>query len=163
MSEKNKKEKKGGVPIIVVILLLVIIILGGAFGAYMLLFNKSSSKTANNTANTVTVDSTDQATLSLDETIINLADTDTQRYVKVKVSFGYDSTNSKLTAEVTSTDADKKPIFADSVISILRNKKSTDLTGKNLDSIKQEILNAVNPYLKNGKFSNVYFDELVVQ
>jgi flagellar FliL protein len=172
MSEKNKKqkEKKGGFSKIIIIILLLIIILVGAFAAYMLFFNKSSNKSANKTinsssssSNNTTEDSTNEATLTLDETIINLADTDAQRYVKVQVSFGYDSSNSKLTSEVTSTDVDKKPIFADAVIKILRTKKSTDLTGKNLDDIKQEILNAVNPYLKNGQFSSVYFDELVVQ
>jgi flagellar FliL protein len=176
MSEKNKKqkEKKGGFSkIIIIILILVIILLGAFAAAYMLFFNKSSNKSANKTSisssssnnnnNNATSDSTNEATLSLDETIINLADTDSERYVKVQVSFGYDSSNSKLTSEVTSTDVNKKPIFADAVIKILRTKKSTDLTGKSLDDIKQEILNAVNPYLKNGQFSSVYFDELVVQ
>jgi flagellar FliL protein len=175
MSEKNKKqkEKKGGFSKIIIIILLLIIILVGAFAAYMLFFNKSLNKSANkanktnisssNNNNNATADSTNEATLTLDETIINLADTDAERYVKVQVSFGYDSSNSKLTSEVTSTDVDKKPIFADAVINILRTKKSTDLTGKSLADIKQEILNAVNPYLKNGQFSSVYFDELVVQ
>lgn len=167
MGEKKKveKEKKGGVPIIVVILLLVIIIMLGAFGAYIMFFNKGG-KTSNAaaTTNTVTQNDTEEATLSLNETIINLADQGTQRYAKVTVAFGYDSKNSKLTSELTDKANDKTPIFSDAVISILRTKTSADLSNnKSLTDIKQEILNAVNPYLKNGKFDNVYFSELVVQ
>lgn len=165
MAEKGKKEKekKGGVPIIVVIILALVIILGGAFSAYMLLFNKGTGKTSSNTTNTVSDTPIQEATLTLDETIINLADTDTQRYAKVKVSFGYDSTNTKLAAEVTSTDVDKKPIFNDAIIKIISSKKASELSGKGIDDVKKQILDAVNQHLEKGKFTNVYFNELVIQ
>ncbi|WP_026881257.1 flagellar basal body-associated FliL family protein [Clostridium akagii] len=160
MSEK-KKEKKGGIPKIVIILIALIVILGGAFGAYMLFFNKTTGTKATNS--TVSTTKIVEATLSLNETIINLADTDTPKYVKVIVSFGYDSTNSKLTAEVTDKTAVMTPIFNDAVVKIFRSKKSSDLAGTGSDKVKQQILDTVNPYLQKGQFTNVYFDELVIQ
>lgn len=164
------KEKKGKSNILVIVLIALIVILIGAFAAYYFIFSKGSNNNNNNNNNSnnsvqteQTTSQADEATVSLDESIINLADTDAQRYAKVIVSFGYDSSNSKLNTELTSTDDDKKPILSDAVIGILRNKKSTDFTGQGLDSIKQQILNTVNPYLKNGKINHVYFKELVVQ
>ncbi|MDD3223485.1 MAG: flagellar basal body-associated FliL family protein [Clostridium sp.] len=163
----DKKEKKGKSNILVIVLIAVIVVLIAAFAAYYFIFSKgskSNNNNSNNSAQTVqTTSQANEATVSLDESIINLADTDAQRYAKVIVSFGYDSSNSKLNAELTSTDDDKKPILSDAVIGILRNKKSTDFTGQGLEAIKQQILNTVNPYLKNGKIDHVYFKELVIQ
>ena len=163
MSEK----KKGGVPKIAIILVAVIIIMGATFAAYILFFSKGSSNTtanATNTANTaVSTASVDIATISLEETIINLADTDSQKFAKVKVSFGYDSTNSKLVAELTSKTAVKTPILDDTVVKILRSKKAADLSGTGLDKVRKQILDTVNPYMQKGQFTNVYFDELVIQ
>ncbi len=164
MSEKKKKEKKGGVPKVAIILVVVIILMGAAFAAYILFFSKNTGKkTANTTNTTVSTSNVTLATLSLDETIINLADTDSQKYVKVKACFGYDSTNSKLSAEVTSTTAVISPVLEDTVISILRSKKAADLSGTGLDKVKKQILDAANTYMQKGQFINVYFDELVIQ
>lgn len=161
----DKKEKKGKSKILVIVLIVVIFVLIAAFAAYYFIFSKGSkNNNSNNSAQTVqTTSQANEATVSLDESVINLADTDAQRYAKVIVSFGYDSSNSKLNAELTSTDDDKKPILSDAVIGILRSKKSTDFTGQGLEAIKQQILNTVNPYLKNGKIDHVYFKELVIQ
>lgn len=167
MSEKNKKvkkEKKGGAPIIVIILTVLIIVLAAAFAAYYFIFSKKGNKTANKTTNTTaSVSKVTIATVTLAETIINLSDTDTQKYVKVIVSFGYDASNSKLTSEVTDKTAVMTPIFNDAVVKILRSKKAADLSGAGEDKVKKQILDTVNPYLQNGQFTNVYFDELVIQ
>lgn len=173
MSEKKKENKSsGGLVKIVIILLILIIVLLGAFSSYILFFGGlsklhiSSNNTSTNTNNNNTADTispADENTYSLDESIINLSDTDSQRYVKVKVSFGYSEKNSKLKAELESEDVNKKPILSDAVNSVLRSKKASDFTDKGIADIKHEIIDKVNPALKNGKITNVYFDELVVQ
>lgn len=172
MSEKNKGNKTGGASKIIIILLVLLIVLLGAFGGYILFFGgasklhqASTSSNTNNTASPVTTTSADENTYSLDEAIVNLSDTDSQRYLKVKVSFGYDEKNSKLKAELESEDVNKKPILSDAVNSVLRSKKASDFTGneKSINDMKQQILDAVNPVLKKGKISHIYFDELVVQ
>lgn len=161
MSEKKEKVKKGGIPKIAIILVALIIIMGAAFASYILFFSKTTTKTATNT--TVSVAKVDIATISLDETIINLADTDSQKFAKVKVSFGYDSTNSKFVSELTSKTAVKTPILDDTVVKIIRSKKASDLSGVGLDNVKKQILDTVNPYMQKGQFVSVYFDELVIQ
>lgn len=167
MSEKKNVNKADGVGKIIIILLVLLIVLIGAFGSYIFFFGGASklhaSNASNNTASSVTITSADENTYSLDEAIVNLSNTDAQRYLKVKVSFGYDAKSSKLKNELESETVNKKPILSDAVNGILRSKKASDFTGKGIDDTKQQILNAVNPILKNGKISHVYFDELVVQ
>jgi flagellar FliL protein len=161
MSGKNVKKKGlSKIVIVIMILLLLIIVGGGAFGAYyFLVLSKSNSKTTT----AVTITPAQETTYSLDEQTLNLADTNAQKYLDVIVSFGYDKTNSALTAELADTTVLKKPIITDAVLNVLRSKKSTDFQDPALKSIKQEILNAVNPILTNGKFIDVYFDKIVIE
>ena len=47
---------------------------------------------------------------------------------------------------------------------MLRSKKASDFQDSaSIKAIKQQILNAVNPSLSDGKFIDVYFDKLVIQ
>ncbi|AJA47895.1 flagellar basal body-associated protein FliL [Clostridium pasteurianum DSM 525 = ATCC 6013] len=169
MSENKPEKKTDGASKIIIILLVLLIVLIGSFAGYILFFGGASNfhpSSSNNTNTTEvnTVSAADENTYSLDEAIVNLADTDSQRYAKVKVSFGYNEKNTKLKSELESEDVNKKPILSDAVNSVLRSKKAADLTtSKGVDEIKSEIMQKVNPILKNGKISNVYFDELVVQ
>lgn len=169
MSENKAEKKTDGASKIIIILLVLLIVLIGSFAAYILFFggaskfHQSSSNNVNNTAKVDTISSADENTYSLDEAIVNLADTDSQRYVKAKVSFGYSEKNTKLKSELESEEINKKPILTDAVNSVLRSKKASDLTGKGIDDTKREIMEKVNPVLKNGKVSNIYFQELVVQ
>lgn len=166
MGEKKKESKKGGLNKIIIILLVLLIVLVLAFSGYIFIFgggiNLHQGNSANNTSS-VTITSADENTYSLTEAVVNLADTDSQRYVKVKVSFGYDAKNSSLKSELEDQNVNKEPILSDAVNGILRSKKASDFTGKGIQDIKQQILDAVNPVLKKGKISHVYFDELVVQ
>lgn len=167
MSEKKKKT--AGVSKIVIILVVLLIVLIGSFVGYIFLFggasklHQSSSTSTSNNTSAVTISSADENTYSLDEAIVNLSDTDSQRYVKVKVSLGYDAKNSGLKKELEDETVVKKPILTDAVNGILRSKKASDFTGKGINDIKQQILDAVNPALKKGRISHVYFDELIVQ
>ena len=169
MSEKKKENKTGGSNKIIIILLALLIVLVLAFGTYIFIFGGGAKLNQGNNSNninsntSVTITSADENTYSLDEAVVNLSDTDSQRYVKVKVSLGYDAKNSKLKSELESETVVKKPILSDAVNGILRSKKASDFTGKGITDMKQQILDAVNPALKSGKISHVYFDELVVQ
>lgn len=178
---ENKTEKKGGSKVkIIIISLLVIIVVGagGYFGYTMFLKNKgqeakpgvATQQPANTqqvaqqgqnpqgAANTTYLQQVVSAkTFDLDECLVNLADEDGKRYLKVKVFIGYD--NKKLEAELT----EKKPMIRDSVISVLRTKKAADINPKNMDNIKMEIIQKVNPMLEKAKINNVYFNDILVQ
>lgn len=162
MSEKPVKEKKGGNAFkIIIIVLLVLILLGGGIFAGMFLVSKNNSNgTAANSANVENSNvSVDENTFSLDEFLVNLGDDGGKKYVKVKLFIGYDKKNKKLAAELEP----KKPVLRDAVVSVLRSKKSTDLTPKGTEDLKKEIKDRLNPLLNNGKLTNVYFYDILVQ
>lgn len=175
---ENKKEKKGGNKLkIVIIVLLVLIIVGagGYFGYNMFLKNKGTAKTTVKTQQVqqTTVQQTQQGNTSqtqsylqqvvskknfaLDEILVNLADEDGKRYLKVKINVGYDE--NKLADELTT----KKPLLIDAAITVFRSKKASDITPKSMDNIKMELLQKMNPLLEKGQLNNIYFSDILVQ
>lgn len=176
---ENKKEKKSGSKIKIISIILVALIVVGAsgyFGYSMFLKDKGAKKTKTTTTqqqiaaqqgtvpqaaiNSNYLDQVVSAkTFELGEFLVNLADEDGKRYLKVTVYLGYD--DKKLDAELET----KKAIIRDGVISVLRTKKAADIIPKNMNNIKLEIIQRINPMLeeKNGQLSNVYFYDVLVQ
>ncbi|MBU5591069.1 flagellar basal body-associated FliL family protein [Clostridium sp. MSJ-4] len=157
MSENNVKDKKGGNTLkIVIIILLALVLLGGGVFAGMFLFPKNNGTAQNAQASVTKVD---EKTFALDEFTVNLSDENGKKYLKVKVFVGYDKKNKKLEKELEP----KKPIMRDAIVSVLRSKKSTDMTVKGTEDLKKEILDRLNPLFNNGRITNVYFNDLLVQ
>lgn len=155
MSEEKKSTKS--LTIVVIALLLIIIVGGGAFGAYYLFFSKKDSQVTTLKAPENQVAIVSSKTYCLDEMLLNLADEDGKRYIKLTIYIGYE--NKKLAPEFE----EKKHILRDAVGSILRSKKSKDFSVKGSEEIKQEILNKINPLFTNGKADNIYFSGILVQ
>ncbi|SUY47474.1 flagellar protein FliL [Clostridium putrefaciens] len=157
MRENDKNEKQGGKTLkIIIIILLVLVLLGGGIFAGIFLFSKDNTKGSTAQATEIKVE---EKTYSLDDFLVNLSDEGGKHYLKINISLGYDVENKKLEKELDS----KKDVMRDSVISILRNKKSTDVTIKGTEDLKKEILDIINPLLNNGKLTNIYFKELIFQ
>ena len=166
---ENKKEKKGGSKVKIILIAVVATLVVGAgayFGYTMFLKDKGQTtkigvKTSQQQykwgkgLDSIVVVST--KTYGLDEFLVNLADEDGKRYLKVKVFLGYD--NKKLDSELE----DKKPILRDAIISVLRTKKAADITPKGVDSIKTEIIQKINPILEKGQLNNVYINDILLQ
>lgn len=158
------KEKGNGLKIIIIILL-VIIALGLGFGGYMIFFNKNSANTATNSpsSNNTVINSANELspyTYSMDEFLVNLTDDGGKKYFKVNLYLGYNTKNKK---NMDKELEEKKPILRDAINSVLRSKKSVDITQKGVEDLKKEILARINPYLENGKAENVYFSDILVQ
>lgn len=169
---ENKKEKKGGKKIkfiIIGIVILIIVGAGGYFGYTKFIKDKGTAKT---TATVKTAQTQVQQTaqnqtyldqivseknFGLDECLINLADEDGKRYLKVKIFVGYDE--KKLDDELT----EKKPLLRDAAITVLRSKKAAEITPKGMDAIKMELIQKMNPMLKKGQLNNIYFSDVLVQ
>lgn len=179
---ENKKEKKSGGKlkfIIIGIIAVAVLGAGGYFG-----YSKFFASKENNVNKTImpqqqvaaqqvqgqTVQGQQAAqnasylqqvvsakTYDLDEFLVNLADEDGKRYLKIKISLGYD--NKKLDAELE----EKKPILRDAIISVLRTKKAADISAKGIDNIKMELIQRINLNLTKGQLNNIYFNELLVQ
>lgn len=178
---ENKTEKKGGKKIKLILMGLIALIIvgaGGYFGYSKFAKDKGTQKTTPTTAQTAPTTAQAQAktnqnqnqnqsyleqivsekNIGLDECLVNLADEDGKRYVKTKIFVGYDK-NSKLETELT----EKKPLIRDAVITVLRSKKAAEITPKNMDNLKMELIQKINPLLKKGQINNVYFSDLLVQ
>lgn len=178
---ENNKEKKGGSKLKIIIITVVAVAAlgaGGYFG-YNQFFASKENTTKKVVQQQIPMQQTQQAqaqqgqqmvqngsylqqvvsakTFGLDEFLVNLADEDGKRYLKVKVFLGYD--NKKLDTELE----EKKPILRDAVISVLRSKKSTDISAKGIESIKMEIIQRINATLDKGQLNNIYFNDLLVQ
>lgn len=164
MSEKKQEKPAGNKLNVIILALLVIIIVGmlGIVGGYFFLIKGKAATTSTNQTTEVT--SADENTYALDEFTVNLADTDSQKYIDIQVCLGYDEKQSNLKSELESTEVVKKPILSDAVISVLRNKKAADFSNeKGLADVKQQIIDAINPSLKKGKILHVYFLKMVIQ
>lgn len=178
---ENNKEKKGGSKLkIIIIAVVAVAVLGaGGYFGYNQFFAEKEKTTKKVVQQQIPVQQTQQGqvqqgqqmvqngsylqqvvsakTFGLDEFLVNLADEDGKRYLKVKVFLGYD--NKKLDAELE----EKKPILRDAVISVLRSKKSTDISAKGIENIKMEIIQRINATLDKGQLNNVYFNDILVQ
>jgi flagellar basal body-associated protein FliL len=144
--------------------LLVVIVFGGGFGGYYILTKMSNNNTVPASVNTNVLNPVSDLspyTYSLGEILVNLCDEGGKRFFKVDLYLGYDSKKKK---EMDMELEEKKPIIRDAINGVLRSKKSTDLsTHENIENLKKEIITRINPYFENGKVSNIYFNNILVQ
>lgn len=167
MAEKKEKTKgNGSLFKIILLVLLVIIVLGIGFVGYLFMTNKNQANaTVPKTASSITAENAaievSAYTYSLDEFLVNLSDEGGKKYFKVKIFLGYDTKKKK---NMDKELEEKKPILRDAINSVLRSKKSTDLSSaKSIEDLKKEILARINPYFESGKASNIYFNDILIQ
>ncbi len=158
-----KKEKGGSSKLVSIIVTAVVVFLlmsGAVFIGYMVASKGNSNASAS--ANQTEVSSkaaVTEATLELEEFLVNLSDEGAARYLKVNMFLGSDSANENLQTEIGS----KIPQIRDVINSTLRTKKSKDITPEGETILKEEIIVKVNDLLTKGKILNVYFTSIIVQ
>jgi flagellar basal body-associated protein FliL len=90
--------------------------------------------------------------------IVNLAETNAERYFKVNLVLEMDG--EALGAEIE----ERKPQIMDLLINILSNKTLENISttsGRNM--LRQEMIDKINALLETGRLVNIYFTEFVVQ
>jgi flagellar FliL protein len=95
---------------------------------------------------------------SMDPFIVNLADADQNRYLKIRINL--ESKKPEPNEEFTK----KLPLIKDTILTILSQKRSDELfhsSGK--EKLKAEMMRSVNPNLGELKIKAVYFTEFVIQ
>lgn len=147
MSEE-KKVKKSKLPIIIIAVLVLVLVGGAAFGYYYVQNIKKESKPA--------VVLTEY---SLGEFLANLSDEGGKKYLKVNIVVTYDGTNKKLAEELAKKQNDLK----DATLSVLRSKKSSDLTVKGSEDLKVELINRYGTILQDGKVIKIVFTNFLMQ
>ncbi len=160
-----KKEKGGSSKLVSIIVTAVIVFLlmsGAVFLGYTFA-SKGKAGSGVTASSGGAVDSSktveNEATLELEEFLVNLSDEGNPRYLKISMFLGSDSANEDLQTEL----AAKIPQIRDCINGALRTKKSTDVTPKGEPILKEEIILKVNELLSKGKIGHVYFTSIIVQ
>ncbi len=151
------QEKKGLNPILLVIVAVVVLALAGG-GFFFLTMTKKSEEAPKEEE--VKQEKKDPGIFYQfeDPFIVNLAEVNAERYLKVNPVFEVDK------EEVLEEINKKLPEIKDILITIFSSKSLDDvmpLAGK--DRLKQEIMDKVNEILSQGKVVGVYFSEFVIQ
>lgn len=168
MAEKNENGKGNGPKLIIIVLVLLIIMGAGlGFGGYFIynkVMNNTTTAAHNTNANTNVLNPSSGLsayTYSMDEFLVNLSDEGGKRFFKTKIYIGYDTKKKK---DMDKELEEKKPILRDAINGVLRSKKATDLsTQKNVEDLKKELLDRINPCFESGKASNIYFYDILIQ
>jgi flagellar FliL protein len=136
---------------------IALIVVGGGLGFLGFRYYKSTSSDmkAGKTSKLEQV----KATLSLEPFLVNLADTDTSRFVKTTFQLG-------LAEELREEDKRSVsiPAMRDSIITLLSSKTAEQiLTSQGKDKLREEIRSRVNALSPNIKVVEVFIVDFVVQ
>lgn len=152
-------SKKTFVMIAIVFLLLMI----GTGIAFFVLWGKvSESKknpvTSHEAVTENTLPTGKKKVFPLKTFVVNLADPGGKRYLRVKIVLELNH------VDLASEIEENLPQVNDKILMILPSKTFNAIkTFEGKMALKKEIMNGLNSLLKEGKVSNLYFEEFVVQ
>lgn len=150
--------------VLIIIVVNSVIILGLMGAGFYIILNKVSSLDGEeNLVPKVAPEAGHKTTMmgplySLDAFIVNLADNDGKRYLRVAVDL--ELSDAALIDEMNK----RLPQVRDSILMILPSKKLEDLQSvQGKTALREEIIATVNSFLIKGHVSNLYFTEFVFQ
>ncbi|RPJ02067.1 MAG: flagellar basal body protein FliL [Deltaproteobacteria bacterium] len=95
---------------------------------------------------------------NMDPFVVNLADTEQPRYLKVRMDI------ESLERKVNEEYERKLPQLRDAILTVLTNKTYKEvLDGEGKKKLKEEIVARLNQHLRGFRVKTVYFTEFVVQ
>ena len=152
--DKGEVKEKSGKGLMVVLFVLGLIVLGAATFGGVYLFMKTNKTVS---AQQVVVE---QTYVDLEELTINLADEGGKRYFKGQISIGYDKSNKKIAEEITKNDA----VIKDAVIFYFKGQKAEYVNDvNNKETMKEQLMEAINKELQKGKITDLRFKSMIVQ
>lgn len=99
-----------------------------------------------------------KALLSMETFVVNLADPGGKRYLRVTMALEIDD------KDFVEEAKKNVPQMRDKVLLILPAKKFKDIrTSSGKDALRKEIIDELNPLLKQCKITNLFFQEFVIQ
>lgn len=150
-AENSGKSNKG---VMVILFILGLVVLGGATFGGVYLFMKTN-KTVE--AQEVVVEN---SYMDLEEFTVNLADEGGKRYFKGEISLGYDKTKTKLLEELTANQV----VVRDDIIFYFKSQKADYINNvQNRETIKKQLLEAINKDLTKGKITDIRFKSMIIQ
>jgi flagellar FliL protein len=141
---------------ILIMAVLGIVLVGGGLVAYLLLTDDPTA--AGKEAHASQKASKHAVTMPLDPFLVNLADKESRRYLKLKLELEVDS-------EGAAKDLEKsQPRIRDALILLLSSKTYLDLaSSEGKQQLKQEIKQKVTAIPGGNKVSEIFFTEFVAQ
>jgi flagellar protein FliL len=155
MSEVVKPKKSSNLFKIIIVVFLGLLLVGGSSFVGYYFASKDKAEPQASTAEK----QIEEVYFLAGEFLLNLADTDSRKIIKTKISIGYDSENKKLASELDG----KKDVIEDAIINVIRSKTSKQFSGTGDQDVKKEILLRVNSILEKGKAVHVYYKDLIIQ
>jgi flagellar FliL protein len=151
----DKTRPKRSLKKILILAVLGLVLFGGGLMAYILLVDDPPAGKEAQASQTA---SKHVVTMPLDPFLVNLADRESRRYLKLKVELAVDS-------EGTAKELEKSlPRIRDTLILLLSSKTYLDLSSyEGKQQLKQEIKKKVTALPGGSKVSDVFFTEFVAQ
>jgi flagellar basal body-associated protein FliL len=159
-SAENKEELNEVMPVksgskVGLILLLNVVLIGG-FLVYLFAFNRPA---ASSQAPAPAAQGADPGPLvSLDNFIVNLADLDANRYLKVGLTFELN------VPEASEAFRKREPLVKDAIIQLASNMTFKQVrTQQGKEALRTSLLARLEAVLGSKMVSNIYYTEFVVQ
>ncbi len=151
--------------ILVILIGVMILLMLGLGGGMFMMWNKLSALNAQSFAaageqpdKAASLEQTLGPIFSLETFIVNLADKGGSRYLRVTMDL--ELGDPKLEKELNK----RLPQVRDSLLMILPSKRFDDIsTVQGKTALRDEVLETLNGFLAQGKITNIYFKEFVVQ
>ena len=161
---QEQEEKGGGKKKLIFLLLIVLLVAAGGGAAYkfLVLDKKKAAETKEKQAEKIIeeIKATENVGVMFDlgTFVVNLADPDIDRYLKVSIVL-------ELKDQKVQQEAQKRlPEIKDAITTLLLTKRSSDIrTPEGIEFLKEEIAKRVNAILPLGGVKNVYFTEFIIQ
>jgi len=149
MVEEASPKPKGKLKKIILLVFLLLVLLGGGAFGYLLLFDEPAPNKTKHV---------EKAMMPLEPFLVNLADKDSRRYLKIKIDLEVDT-------EKTAKELEKTmPRIRDSLIFLLSSKSYQDIsTPEGKLQLKKEILTRLTALPAGKKISDAFFTEFVAQ
>lgn len=164
IGEEGKKKKGGGIPIRIPSFIYYIpILLALIFGGYYIYKNFFSAPAEEEKIEQKSVEVARVAVkrgvmFPAWSLVINLADANVPRFLKVTFTFELDR------AIAIAEMQEKEPIIKDAIIGLISSKTMAELRGYEAQLVlKEELISRINAILETGRIINVYFTEFIVQ
>jgi len=151
--------------ILVILIGVMILLMLGLGGGMFMMWNKLSALNAQSVAaageqpdKAASLEQTMGPIFSLETFIVNLADKGGSRYLRVTMDL--ELGDPKLEKELN----ERLPQVRDSLLMILPSKRFDDIsTVQGKTALRDEVMETLNGFLAQGKITNIYFKEFVVQ
>ncbi len=152
--------KTGSSKKMILIILLALLVLGGGGGAAWFLMGNSDKNEGKHEEHAQAEEAHDEPgpVMELEPFLLNLADREDLRFLKVSIKLELDRPEEKTDFQV------KVPAIRDALLVLLSSKESHLLrTVNGKRRIREEIITRVNGVMSKGKIANVFFTDFIIQ